>query len=376
METKSPEMNINSKKIFNLTAIQRKFEMIALLTRMKAIETGLIRKFAWIKLIRKKFINLFLNKLMNKQSENCKIYHVNSVAKNKREKPNLLKSQIKLHRSCKTKREAIMAKIPIIFIHSNYSDYLKYSLLQAKRTNSEFQIYLLGDSSNDCYDFVEHHNLSEYSKEANEFAKIYRHYSTNNYEFELYCFQRWFVLKEFLSFIGAKNCLYLDSDVMLYANIKNEIKKFEHFDFTLSHMSCGCTFFLNRFEALANFCEFLINIYKKIDKYHFDKILSLYAIRKKNNLPGGACDMTAFGLYQEIHFGEIGEVSQIINGSVYDPSIQISSPGFEMTNGIKKVIWKNGSPFGTHLRTGKEIKFNSLHFQGNTKSLMEEYCVK
>jgi len=38
------------------------------------------------------------------------------------------------------------------------------------------------------------------------------------------------------------------------------------------------------------------------------------------------------------------------------------------------VIWKNGQPYGRHLRTGEEIKFNSMHFQGaRVKKLMAQY---
>ena len=83
--------------------------------------------------------------------------------------------------------------------------------------------------------------------------------------------------------------------------------------------------------------------------------------------------MTVFDLYGYDHFGEIGEVAQIIDGSVYDPSINAPHPGFETENGIKKIIWKAGYPYGIQLRTAIEIRFNSLQFQGDTKRLMSLY---
>jgi hypothetical protein len=84
--------------------------------------------------------------------------------------------------------------------------------------------------------------------------------------------------------------------------------------------------------------------------------------------------MTAFQLYAENHFGEIGEVSHIIDGSVYDPAITILRPGFEMEGGIKKIFWRNGLPYGKHANTGQEIRFNSLHFHGSTsKSMMSQF---
>ena len=106
--------------------------------------------------------------------------------------------------------------------------------------------------------------------------------------------------------------------------------------------------------------------------YHYDKMVSHFAVRRKHRLAGGVCDMTAFQLYSELNFGQVGEASHIIDDSVYDPNINMAHPGFEMENGIKKIIWKNGQPYGKHIRTGREIKFNSLHFNGRAKELMSQ----
>ena len=160
---------------------------------------------------------------------------------------------------------------------------------------------------------------------------------------------------------------------MLYTDVTKEQKKFAPFDFTLSFKTCGSIFFLYFVDALADFCQFLIDIYTKKERLYFDKMLAQYAIFKKNGMTGGACDMTAFDFYSYDHFGEIGEVSQIIDGSVFDPGINVPHPGFEMEKGIKKIIWKNAVPYGIQLRTAEEIKFNSLHFQGETKRFMNQY---
>ena len=263
--------------------------------------------------------------------------------------------------------------LPIVFIHYGNKDYLRYSLAQAKRSNPESTVYLLGDATNDCYEFVEHRPFSNYFEGAAEFAKLYRHFNTLRHYYNLFDFQRWFILREFLDARHLTKCLYLDSDTMLYADVTADRQKFKHFDFTLSRKTSGNTFFLNRVEALNEFCKVLTNIYNKKERYFYDKMVAQYAVRRKNNLEGGACDMTAFELYSEAHFGEIGEVALIIDGSVYDPGINDPNPGFVMRNGIKKVVWKSGDPYGIHSRTGEEIRFNSLHFQGRAKRLMEQF---
>ncbi|HXF74705.1 MAG TPA: hypothetical protein VNN13_01325, partial [Methylomirabilota bacterium] len=216
--------------------------------------------------------------------------------------------------------------LPIVFIHRSASHYLSYTFAQARKSNPASPIYLLGDSSNTGYELVQHCSMFDYFKQAAEFRQVYKHYSTNSFDYELINFQRWFVLREFLIANDLPRCLYLDSDTMLYADVTEEAKKFQHFDFTLSQMMSGCTFFLNRLDALTDFCSFLMDIYSGKAKYYYDKMIAHYTVRKMNRLAGGVCDMTAFQLYHELHFGEIGEVAQIIDGSVYDPAITTPAP--------------------------------------------------
>ena len=264
--------------------------------------------------------------------------------------------------------------LPIVFIHQSNSDYLKYSLGQAQTSNARSTIYLLGDSLNNAYDGIEHRHFADYSQQANYFTRLYRHYSTHTPETELFWFQRWFILREFLHVHRLQQCLYLDSDTMLYADVTADAKKFARFDFTLCWNTIGCVFFMNRLEGLDAFCQFVLDIYSKKDRYHYDKMVSHYAVRQRNGLDGGAGDMTAFQLYSEAHFGCVGEAGHVIDGSFYDPNINMPHPGLEMDGKLKKVTWKNGQPFGRYLRTGEEIKFNSMHFQGaETKKFMGQH---
>lgn len=271
-------------------------------------------------------------------------------------------------------KDLARSSLPIVFVHRSNSAYLKYSLSQAQTSNPRSAVILLGDSSNDCYDFVVHRKIEDFSRGATEFEKVYAHFSTLPPDFELTCFQRWFVLRDFLRVNKIRRCLYLDSDTMLYTDVTQDSQKFANFGFTLSHQTSGCTFFLNRLEALEEFCQFVMDLYNKKHRYLYDKMVAHYTVRKRNGLKGGVCDMTAFQLYSEKHFGDIGEVAHIIDGSVYDPAITIPAPGFEMENGIKRITWRNGIPYGKHVKTRLEIRFNSLQFQGSaTKSMMSQF---
>jgi hypothetical protein len=269
-----------------------------------------------------------------------------------------------------TNPESSYPGLPIVFIHYSNSDYLKYILPQARLYNPTSPIYLIGDESNRGYETIEHHMASDYFETAHDFSKIYRHFHTSNYQFELFNFQRWLILNEFVQARGLTQCLYLDTDTLLYTNVSERQKRFAEFDFTLSFMDCGSTFFLNRVEALSDFAQFLMEIYNGKEKYLYNKMLAHYATFQKSGTRGGVCDNCAFDCYRYEHFGEIGETALIIDGSFFDPIFDYPHPGLVMENGVKKVVWKDGEPFGIHARTGKEIKFDSIQFHGRTKSIL------
>jgi len=68
-----------------------------------------------------------------------------------------------------------------------------------------------------------------------EFSNVYKHLSTNDYNFELMCFNRWFIL---LNYMKAKNinmCFHIDSDVLLFSDVEKDYINYEQYDFTLSH---------------------------------------------------------------------------------------------------------------------------------------------
>jgi hypothetical protein len=261
--------------------------------------------------------------------------------------------------------------LPIVFIHKSNSDYLIYSLLQAKQTNPQSDIILLGDYSNDCYKFIHHENLNNYLFGARELGKVYKHFhNINSYLNELLCFQRWFVLRDFMQTNNFNRCLYIDSDVMLYANVTQEQDKFSEFDLTLSHnLSPHCNF-INNLNALEKYCYFVFSLYT--DSSIVKEIDQLMQEVSQKRVWGGVSDMTVFRAFKELPECNIGEVSTIIEDSIYDHNIN-ASDDFEMRNGIKSIFFVEGQPFGRHIPSGKSLKFNALHFQGKAKKLMKDY---
>jgi hypothetical protein len=262
---------------------------------------------------------------------------------------------------------------PIILIHKGDSFYLPYTLIQVKTTNPESEIFLIGDSKNSHYKFITHINIDKYFDKAQKFSNLYKHMNSNQYFAELYCFQRWFVLYDFMKTNNLKKCIYIDSDVMLYEDILKE-KRFEEFDLSFSGKSPHFSF-INNLDALEDFCSFIISLYK--DNELLEMLKKEYKEYSSDGRKGGICDMTAIQKYSDKckhnGFFKIGNVQLLKNSlEIYDHSMN-SPDGFEVKNSIKNVYLKEKKPFCKQISSNTEFKFMGLHFQGESKKSIRKY---
>ena len=266
--------------------------------------------------------------------------------------------------------------IPIIFIHRNIhngnNSYLNYSLSQAHLLNPQSPIYLITDDVRKGNSFVNYVQLKEYDEEAKKFAEKYKHMSTNNFEHELFCFQRWFIIKKFLEKSEINDFLYLDSDVLLFCDIEKEFKKLQGiYDFTICNkIGPQFTYFTDK-KYLLKFCDFLNQLYTNPEYYK--RLEEKHQKHLDNNLPGGVCDMTAFWEYQHHQLGNVKDLSIIENDTVFDDNINCSD-GFEMSKlGMKNMKLKDDHVFCKQIDSNKMIQFNALHFQGSAKKYMYKF---
>lgn len=258
-----------------------------------------------------------------------------------------------------------MNHVPVVFIHKGtVPAYLKKNIELAGRNND---VDLIGTD-----------NLSHYyTGRVMRFADAFHHMNTTNEQYELFCFQRWFYLLQYMKLKGAKTVLYLDSDVALFDDATHSWDKFfKLFDFTLVHRTSGHTSFWTE-EGLSRFCDFLIETYEK-KKYDYEKIASHFTIRQKHGLPGGVCDMTLLEYYAYKVWDSVGEMMHILpDYSTYDHNINVPDQGFTMRAGVQGPIKDfhmdpdHNFPYVYNKKLMKHIRFRSLHFQGNAKYLVE-----
>ncbi|MDD4902098.1 MAG: hypothetical protein PHE24_03100 [Patescibacteria group bacterium] len=264
--------------------------------------------------------------------------------------------------------------INIIFIHRGQADYLRFSLAGARRSNPTANIILLDDGSNGPFDSIKRYNIDDYSGGAEEFARVYQHFSSNPEWYELFCLQRWFIIADFVKKNGLENFFHADSDVLIFADLAKEWPKFSQFALTLSEGSAGHNSFWNSPEILDDFCRFLTDVYSRKDEAGYQRVVDFWKNYQLKNKPGGICDMTMLNFYKKSRPELVGETAGIIDGSTYDDNFSSSIQGgvhYQMSVwGAKKIYWRSGAPYGKD-DSGNLIKFNTLHLQGKKKKYLE-----
>lgn len=245
-------------------------------------------------------------------------------------------------------------KIPIIFICRGDPPYLKYALLQARKSNPGTDIYLLGDEANNKYDFVKHHFFKEYFKKADAFRSVYNHISVNDLEFELFCFQRWFILSEFINRLGIGAFFSCDCDVMVYCDVNELWTALEGIDFTVLESeewsSVHASFWTGK--VVNGFCDFIMDFYLQ-KKYK----------NINTRFPTGTgmphfSDMYAMHMYARATPFKYKDTKERIASSVFN----------DVVNELQ-IRWRNGVPYDRF--TG--ARYAVLHFQEWRKTHIKMY---
>lgn len=254
---------------------------------------------------------------------------------------------------------------PVIFIHYGNSPYLYHSLTQAVLVAPDRPVYLVGDDSNHCHPFVKHWHYTPYSASAFAFAEKYLHLSGNTRGFELFCFQRWFILRDFMAVTGIERAVYLDSDMMLFDDLTQDWNAIGNTPLAI----CGIMppAFINNLAVLDLFCRFLEDSYSVPEErtrlqLRYNEMLAAGVI-------GGICDMTFWEMFRQQHPHLVANLYDIQPPeSTYDRNIELSD-GFFVKDGTKLIHWQNGNPCGIRADGSlKRLKILHLHNTGKALS--------
>lgn len=251
--------------------------------------------------------------------------------------------------------------ISFIIVHKGDSYYLPMCLKQLLYTNPDSPVYVIGTEDQKFSLDIQHFNYFDFYSSAEQFVKIYKHFSTNSHNYELFCFLRWFIIRDFVIKKNIDKFICLDSDVLLFENINNTYLNFYNLDLTVNNKNGPQYSFFTK-DSIVNFTDFIMD-------YYTNKISILekkYEEYKTKNKYGGICDMTLLEMFSNKH-----------NIRFYDTSIEKNNftfnSTFYSTNKILLLKKKYSLPF-YFKENGEKIFFYALHFQGSSKMLMHRFC--
>ena len=255
----------------------------------------------------------------------------------------------------------------IIYIHKGELPfYLKLSIKQSLSVMPNIKIHLITDSK------FEHRGvfvypLKDYRGDANKFEEKYIHLSTNTYDFELFCFQRWLVLKKFTVTENLQGSfVYLDSDVFLYSDIFQKLD-LGSYKMTVTGGYLPMYSLFKDKDSIIDFSIFLLSYFSEIEKIEYLKNYYNKEFLSKCKL-GGVCDMTILGLYSSNCLDLFGLNKGYFNTTIFNFSLDAKRLGFDKNKfNLKAFRYKDKKA------SIGNVLLHALHFQGDSKILAPRF---
>ena len=276
----------------------------------------------------------------------------------------------------------------IIITHRGNPPHLKYVLSQIAHTNPDANIILMGDESNKNCRFTKHVFLKDYWNMANDFAQVYTHLNSTSVEYELFCYQRWFCVYEYMKAHNLEDVFSLDSDVLVYDNLNDLHALLKNYPFAVSAKNldaenpgwwiAGPPIGYFHRDALKRMLDLFIKSYQ--DKKYlslFDEKMNWHHSR---NEPFGVCDMTQIFFFAQENKNKFFNLSQpfVLNGELSRIDETIMDTTECVADGVrKKLVFENGAVYAFDKNTNKKLRFPLIHFQGycpiNAKDWIKQY---
>lgn len=271
-------------------------------------------------------------------------------------------------------------KIPVVMVHRGYKPYVKYSVNLSSKNNF---VYLIGSKdlkflgdNNKNVEFIDIDNYA-LKKEILEFKNNFKNYSTYTFDFAWYCFERIFIIEEFLREKQLSKTFHIDSDNVVFIDI-NSIKFEKNTAYHISQFQDNLSMNASVHSGLLDldFCTAYKKLFNDIyvNKSKFELIEEKYQHHIKNNLKGGVIDMTLYFLLQKLKLVKVQNLMRPVvdnsgNKNIFINNINLSE-GFESLNNFemkKKLIKIHNKKYIRNLVDDEFLILASMHFQGTAK---------
>lgn len=254
----------------------------------------------------------------------------------------------------------------ILILHNGQQDYVQVAIRQLLEFNNARDIVLLSQNTTFRKLGIEIVNPIRYMTRAKQVKKSYVHLSSNFYNFELFCIQRWFIILEYLESISYKGpFMHMDSDVMCYCAADKLVELYKEFDVTISSAMVPHMMYFKSVVQLRSLCDYIEEMYQKKLPY-LQNIYNKEFIVKKSD--GGICDMQLIKWWlEEKKINFIDTTYQILNKTCSDSVF--SEPDIYLYDKRRhqKVVVRDELGYAFVLQNGEQVHCNCIHFQGKEK---------
>ena len=206
----------------------------------------------------------------------------------------------------------------IIYFHEGFSPYLPFTLRQARISNPDARIILLGDSENRIEGIPhEHHLLSDFKSRHQEFLECYRHFHPGHLGDERRCIERWIYLSEFLKKQQIEEFLFLDSDMLLFCDVGEILSKSRGYDAAGAPMFWAFCFFLKK-NLVGNFTDWIFQQYRNPEVIEKWEAAFRRHLAGEKEQAGIIQDMALAKMFIEEKGIRVLDLTQPANGKIVD----------------------------------------------------------
>ncbi|MEI7474109.1 MAG: hypothetical protein WCK67_04960 [bacterium] len=268
--------------------------------------------------------------------------------------------------------------IPIFFIHKGLHPYLLFTIMQAKFSNPNSEIILIGDDENKVLGkYITHYNYNELiNNNILELRKIYKHKSNNKKDYELFCIERWFLLNEYSKKFKLKNLFYIDSDVMLYENITQIFDKLSSVDvlcFDYEKISSGHYCYINNLTKLDNLNNYILDLYN--DNNKFNELCESYLTTENSAYVKSISDMVLLHSFLRNNDITYANITNYFEGKIFTNTFNFNKVKNIVNSEKTNLISFTNNKFLVKFKDNNEIlTASAIHFHGEAKHLISSYA--